>query len=67
MAAQTVSPDLPSKTIAILMFFRAAIRELMNRFRIAPLSANTLLDEGPRHRDMARHPDSRVTLQRFAK
>lgn len=45
----------------------AAVRKLLSRFRIAPLSANTLLDEGLRHRDMARHPDARVSLQRVAK
>ena len=54
-------------TFRLKRHFGVVVRDLLSRFRIAPLSANTLLDEDLRHRDVARHPDSRVTLQRFAK
>jgi len=56
-----------NRSVMLIRYLRVVARNLLSRFRIAPLSSNTLLDEDLRHRDVARHPDSRVTLQRFAK
>ena len=54
-------------TLRLKTYFSVFVRTVLDWFRIAPLSANTLIDEDLRHRDMARHPDARVTCQRIAK
>ena len=54
-------------TLRLKTYFSVLVRNVLGWFRIAPLSANALIDEDLRHRDVARHPDARIGLQRLAK